>query len=88
MAGEEASEQLRFKLIEEVQKNPVIFDKSHPNHYKTNVTNDVWSEIGLVIGVEGNLIGSRLKFSTISLYFYHNIATIFILNYEYIRSCS
>ena len=61
MAGEEASEQLCFKIIEEVQKNPVIFNKSHLNHYKTNVTNDVWSEIGLVIGVGGNLIGTKQK---------------------------
>ena len=42
MAGEEDNEQLCFRLVEEVQKHPVIFEKSHPYHYKTNITNDVW----------------------------------------------
>ena len=80
MAGEEAAEQLHFKLVEEVQKNPVIFDKSHPNHYKTNktnITNDVWAEIGLVIGVEGNLIGTKQKVSCIFQQ-YDFILTIYI----------
>ena len=61
MAGEEENEQLRFRLIEEVQKHPVIFDKSHLNHYKTNMTNDVWAEIHLILGVKGNSIGNNKK---------------------------
>ena len=61
MAGEDEDAQFQFKLIEEVKKHPVIFDKSHPNHFKTNVTNEAWSEIGIVLGVEGKVFDTKQK---------------------------
>ena len=61
MAGEDEDAQFWFELIEEVKKHPVIFDKLHPNHFKTNVTNEVWSEIGIVLGVEGKVFDTKQK---------------------------
>ena len=42
-------------LIDLVKQHPLIYDKSHPLHYRTNARNEVWDEIGKILNIPGKL---------------------------------
>ena len=51
----EAEEELKSLLIDLVRQHPLIYDKSHPLHFRTNAHNEVWAEIGQILGKPGKL---------------------------------
>ena len=53
MASDQSEDDIRSRLIEEIQNYPCIFDKADPNHFKTDVTNAKFEEIGIILGVPG-----------------------------------
>ena len=42
-------------LIDLVQQHPAIYDKSHPDHFRTNLWNEIWDEIGKILSIPGKL---------------------------------
>ena len=49
----EAEATMKNLLIDLVKARPLIYDKSHPYHYRTNATNEAWDEISKILGVPG-----------------------------------
>ena len=54
MSGEQLAE-IKNLLIDLVKQHPLIYDKSHPLHYRTNARNEVWDEIGKILNIPGKL---------------------------------
>ena len=54
----EAEAELKSLLIDLVRQHPLIYDKSHPLHFRTNARNEVWAEIGQILGIPGKLVFS------------------------------
>ena len=52
MSGEQLVE-IKNLLIDLVKQHPLIYDKSHPLHYRTNARNEVWDEIGKILSIPG-----------------------------------
>ena len=42
-------------LIDLVQQHPAIFDKSHLDHFRTNLRNEIWDNIGKILSIPGKL---------------------------------
>ena len=42
-------------LIDLVRQHPAIYDKSHPDHLRTNLRNEIWDEIGKILSIPGKL---------------------------------
>ena len=42
-------------LIDLVRQHPAIYDKSHPDHFRTNLRNEIWDEIGKILSIPGKL---------------------------------
>ena len=42
-------------LIDLVRQHSVIYDKSHPDHFGTNLRNEIWDEIGKILSIPGKL---------------------------------
>ena len=42
-------------LIDLVRQHPAIYDKSHPDHFHTNLRNEIWDEIGKILSIPGKL---------------------------------
>ena len=42
-------------LIDLVRQHPAIYDKSHPDHFLTNLRNEIWDEIGKILSIPGKL---------------------------------
>ena len=40
-------------LIDLVKEHPLIYDKSHKDHYKTNMRTEVFHDIGNILGIPG-----------------------------------
>ena len=40
-------------LIDLVRAHPAIYDKSHPDHFRVNMRNEIWDEIGKILDVPG-----------------------------------
>ena len=36
-----------------VREHPAIYDKSHPDHFRVNLRNEIWDEIGKILDVPG-----------------------------------
>ena len=53
MVSDQSEDDIQSRLIEEIQNYPCIFDKADPNHFKTDVTNAKFEEIGIILGVPG-----------------------------------
>ena len=51
MALDTQHDDIHAKLIDKIQNYPCIFDKADPNHFKTNVNNAKFEEIGIILGV-------------------------------------
>ena len=41
-------------LIDLVRENPLIYDKSHPDHFWANMRNEVWDNISGILSITGN----------------------------------
>ncbi|XP_064595384.1 uncharacterized protein LOC135461994 [Liolophura sinensis] len=44
---------IKERIILEVEKNPVLFDKSNPNYKRADLKEDIWSSIGGKLGISG-----------------------------------
>ena len=42
-------------LIDLVRENPLIYDKSHPDHFRMNMRNEVWHNISVILSKPGKL---------------------------------
>ena len=42
-------------LIDLVRQHPAIYDKSHLDHFCTNLRNEIWDEIGKILSIPGKL---------------------------------
>ena len=42
-------------LIDLVREHPAIYDKSHGDHFRANIRNEIWDEIGKILDVPGEL---------------------------------
>ena len=59
-SNSERMAEIKNVLIDLVREHPLIYDKSHPLHYRTNARNEVWDEIGKILGIPGKLHNSLL----------------------------
>ena len=53
MAQQEGQIEIKNLLIDLVREKPIIYDKAHPDHFRANMRNEVWHEIGGVLGIPG-----------------------------------
>ena len=47
--------EIKNVLIDLVRQHPLIYDRGHPLHYRTNARNEVWDEIGKILHIPGKL---------------------------------
>ena len=52
----EAEATMKNLLIDLVKARPLIYDKSHPLHYQTNVRNEAWHEISKILRIPGKFL--------------------------------
>ena len=45
--------ELKNLLIDLVKENPLVYDKSHRDHYKANMRTKVFHNIGNILGIPG-----------------------------------
>ena len=51
----ESDVEIKNLLIDLVRKNPLIYDKSHLDHFRTNMRNEVWHNISGILSIPGKL---------------------------------
>ena len=51
--GREVDVEVKNLLIDLVREHPAIYDKSHPDHFRVNLRNEIWDEIGKILDVPG-----------------------------------
>ena len=51
----ESDVEIKNLLIDLVLENPLIYDKSHPDHFLTNMRNEVWHNISGILSIPGKL---------------------------------
>ena len=49
MASRDDLFEVRLRIIQEVWQNPLIYDKAHRNHFKTNMRKNILNEIAELI---------------------------------------
>ena len=49
----EVDVEVKNLLIDLVRQHPAIYDKSHPDHFRVNLRNEIWDEIGKILDVPG-----------------------------------
>ena len=59
--------EIKNLLIDLVRENPLIYDKSHPDHFRANMRNEVWHNISAILCIPGEYR---------SIYFLLNIISI------------
>ena len=42
-------------LIDLVKQHPLIYDKSHPLHFQSNASTEVWDKISKILAIPGKL---------------------------------
>ena len=47
--------EIKNVLIDLVREHPLIYDKSHPLHFRSNARAEVWDEISKILGIPGKL---------------------------------
>ena len=47
--------EIKNMLIDLVRQHKLIYDKSHPLHYRTNARNEVWDETSKILNIPGKL---------------------------------
>ena len=59
MGGDQEHREVDFEvknlLIDLVRQHPAIYDKSHLDHFRTNLQNEIWDEIGKILSIPGKL---------------------------------
>ena len=50
----ESDFEIKNILIDLVRENPLIYDKSHPDHFQANMRNEVWDNISGIPSIPGN----------------------------------
>ena len=50
----ESDFEIKNLLIDLVCENPLIYDKSHPDHFWANMRNEVWDNILGILSIPGN----------------------------------
>ena len=49
--GKEVNVEVKNLLIDLVRQHPAIYDKSHPDHFRVNLRNEIWDEIRKILDV-------------------------------------
>ena len=49
--GKEIDVEVKNLLIDLVRQHPAIYDKSHPDHFRVNLRNEIWDEISKILDV-------------------------------------
>ena len=49
----ESDVEIKNLLIDLVCENPLIYDKSHPDHFRMNMRNEVWHNISGILSIPG-----------------------------------
>ena len=49
----ESDVEIKNLLIDLVRENPLIYDKSHPDHFQMNMRNEVWHNISGILSIPG-----------------------------------
>ena len=49
----ESDFEIKNLLIDLVCENPLIYDKSNPDHFQTNTRNEVWHNISGILSIPG-----------------------------------
>ena len=44
-----------LRIIQEIRQNPLICDKAHRNHFKSNMRSNILHEIALLVNHEFNM---------------------------------
>ena len=58
--GREVDVEVKNLLIDLVRQHPAIYDKSHPDHFRVNLRNEIWDEIGKILDVPGKPFSSLI----------------------------
>ena len=48
--------ELKNLLIDLVKENPLVYDKSHRDHYKVNMRTEVFHDIGNILGIPSKFV--------------------------------
>ena len=48
--------ELKNLLIDLVKEQPLIYDKSHRDHFRTNMRNEIFHDIGNILGIPGKSV--------------------------------
>ena len=49
--GREVDVEVKNLLMDLVRQPPAIYDKSHPDHFRVNLRNEIWDKIGKILVV-------------------------------------
>ena len=52
--------ELKNLLIDLVKQQPLIYDKSHQDHFRANMRTEVFHDIGNILGIPGEYLKSIL----------------------------
>ena len=52
--------ELKKLLIDLVKEKPLIYDKSHHDHFRANMRTEVFHDIGNILGIPGEYLKSML----------------------------
>ena len=55
MAARDDMFKVRLRIIQEIRQNPLIYEKAHCNHFKSNVRRNILHEIALLVNYEFNM---------------------------------
>ena len=55
------TDQQKMQIIDLVRNCALLYDKAHPDHFRSNMRNEAWEDIGAQVGLAGK------KFHTVSL---------------------
>ena len=47
--------EVQLRIIQEIWQNPLIYDKAHHNHFKSNMRRNILHEIAILINQEFNM---------------------------------
>ena len=47
------TEMQKKQIIDLVRDHPMIFDKAHADHFRSNMRTEIWNQIGNQVGLPG-----------------------------------
>ena len=51
--GKEVDAEIKNLLIDLVRAHPAFYDKGHGDHFRANIRNEIWDQIGKILDVPG-----------------------------------